>query len=109
MAGIGVRKHIIIVDVAPVKDANGFMKSSDEVLFSGWAEVTQPRGSRLYSLGQDAIEHTKFFKIRNHQAINSTVHTRLIYSGKRYTVNSIEKEKEKNFYWIIRATAQSNG
>lgn len=108
MSGIGTRKQILIVSVAPVKDGDGLMKPNLEVLFAGWAEVTNPSGGRNYFVGQDSLDHTKFFKIRNHQAITSDVHTRLIYAGKRYTVSSIEKDSEKNFYWNVRATAKTD-
>lgn len=105
---IGTRKQIKIISVAPVKDADGLMKPNETVLFSGWAEVTNPSGSRNYFVGQDSLDHTKFFKIRHNQAIAADVHTRLIYAGKRYTVNSIEKDSEKNFYWNVRATAKTD-
>lgn len=108
MAGIGLRKPIKIISVAPVKNANGEMKPNELVLFSGWAEVSNPSGNRNYFIGQDSFDHTKFFKIRNNQGLTSDVHTRLIYSGKRYTVNSIEKDNERNFYWNIRATAKTD-
>jgi len=104
---IGKRKLIMIISVAPIKSANGEMKPNEEILFDGWAEVTSPSGGRNYFVGQDSLDHTKFFKIRNHQAITADVNTRLIYSGKRYTVNSIEKDSEKNFYWNVRATAKT--
>lgn len=106
---IGQRKQIVIISVAPTKEEDtGLMKKDETVLYSGWAEVTNPSGSRNFSVGLDSLDHTKFFKIRNHQAIQADVNTRLIYAGKRYTVNSIEKDNEKNFYWNIRATAKTD-
>ena len=109
MAGIGIRKQIQILSVAPTKDVDGYQKPADPVvLYSGWAEVTNPTGNRNYFIGQDSLDHTKFFKIRHSVAITSDVHTRLIYAGKRYTVDSIERDREKNFYWNIRATAKTD-
>lgn len=104
---VGLRKQIKIIDVTPVKDGDGLMKPATTVVFFGWAEVTNPSSSRSYFIGQDSFEHTKFFKIRNNQGISANVNTRLIYSGKTYTVSSIEKDEEKNFYWNIRATAKT--
>lgn len=109
MTGIGIRKQIKIIDVTSVKDGDGLMKPQTTVVFFGWAEVTNPSSSRNYFIGQDSMEFTKFFKIRNQQPIVTDVNTRLIYSGKTYTVNSIVKDEEKNFYWIIRATAKDSG
>lgn len=107
--GIGTRKQIRIISVAPIKDSDGLMKPNETVLFSGWAQVTNPSGGRNYFVGQDSLDHTKFFKIRSSQGITVDVHTRLIYAGRMYTVNSIEKDREKNFYWNVRATANDNG
>lgn len=84
------------------------MKPNEVVLFSGWADVVNPSSSRRFFIGQDSLLHTKFFKIRHNQALSADVNTRIIYSGKRYTVDSIEKDREKNFYWNIRATAQTD-
>lgn len=105
---IGLRKQIKIIDVSPVQDGNGNMKPNETVLFAGWAEVTNPSSSRSFFLGQDSMDHTKFFKIRNHQFLTANINTRLIYDGKKYAVSSIEKEDEKNFYWIVKATAQTD-
>lgn len=109
MAGIGTRKPIKIISVAPTKEAEtGLMKPNETVLFSGWAEVSNPSGGRNYFIGRDSLNHTKFFKIRHNQGITADVHTRLIYAGMQYTVNSIERDREKNFYWNIRATAKTD-
>jgi SPP1 family predicted phage head-tail adaptor len=106
---VGLRKPIQIISVAPEKEeSTGLMKPAETVLYSGWAEVSNPSSNRNYFVGQDSMEHTKFFKIRHNMGITSDVNTRLIYSGKRYTVNSIERDKEKKFYWIIRATAKTD-
>lgn len=105
---IGRRKQIRIISVAPVKDNDtGRMIPNETILFSGWAEVDNPSSNRRFFVGQDSMSHTKFFKIRHHQGITTDVNTRLIYGGKRFTVDSIEKDNEKNFYWNIRATAQT--
>lgn len=109
MAGIGKRKQIRIISVAPVKDNDtGRMIPNETILFNGWAEVDNPSSGRRFFVGQDSLNHTKFFKIRYHQALTADVNTRIIYGDKRYTVESIEKDKEKNFYWNIRATAQTD-
>jgi hypothetical protein len=105
---VGLRKPIKIIDVSPVKDGNGFMKANEALLFSGWAEVTNPSSSRIFTMGQDVLTGVKFFRIRNHHGISTNVNTRILYDGKRYAVDSIEKEKEKNFYWIIRGTAKDD-
>jgi head-tail adaptor len=107
---IGARKPIKIVSVTPDIDfSTGHAKAGETLIWEGWAEVTNPNSNRRFFSGQDSLEHTKFFKIRNNLEISHDVDTRLIYAGKRYTVNSIEREDEKKFYWIIRATAQSAG
>lgn len=109
LTGIGKRKQIQIISVAPVKDGNGFMKANEIVLYSGWAEVTDPSSGRNYNQGKDSIEFSKQFKIRTRQNLTHDVNTRIVYAGKRYTVSSIIREKEKMFYTIIRAIAEDKG
>jgi len=107
MAGIGSAKVIKIVQMQVTHDAHGFSKPGEILLWAGWAQVSNASGYRDYQNGQALLGHTKEFKIRHHQAITSDVNTRLIYSGKRYTVTSIEEDREKQFYWIIRGTAET--
>lgn len=106
MAGIiGRRKQIKLIDVAPTKDANGYLKPGSSVLFSGWADVIDPGSSRLYQNGQASIDYTKVFRIRHNGGLHVGADTRIVYDGKKFTVESIEKEKEKKFYFIIKAKA----
>lgn len=105
---IGLRKKIKIIDVTTQKEVgSGLMKPNTTTLFFGWAEVSNPFSNRNFFIGQDSFDHIKNFKIRNHQGLSANVNTRLIYAGKTYTVSSIEKDGEKNFYWNIRATAKT--
>lgn len=105
---VGLRKPIKIIDVSPQKDGDGFMKKNEVVLFSGWAEVTAPSSFRSFLLGQDQMTQRKDFRIRNNIGLTTTVNTRIIYDGKRYAVDGIEKENEKSFYWIIRGSAKKD-
>lgn len=109
MAGIGSRKPIKIVDVTPAKNGSGHMKATSTVLFSGWAEVSDPSSGRNFFNGKDSLDYTKRFRIRATDEFNVTVNTRIIYAGKKYTVSGVERENEKLFYYIIRAAAEDAG
>ncbi len=102
---IGKRKQIKIISVQSIKDNDtGLMKPNETILYSGWAEVNNQSSSRDFFNGQDSLEQTKFFKIRNNLQLTPNVETRVLYAGKQWTVNSIDQDKEKKFYWNVRAT-----
>lgn len=107
MAGVGSSHPIKVLHIKIAQDLKGFSKTTETTVWAGWAQVREASGYRDYQNGQALLGHTKEFKIRYHQAITSDVNTRLIYAGKRYTVTSVEPDREKQFYWNIRATAET--
>ncbi len=109
MAGVGTRRQIKVVSIGGGKDGRGFNQTDETLLFTGWAEVSNPTGYRDWQNGQPQIGNTKQFRVRNNRQLELDSKTRIIYDGKRYTVDSIIREKEKSFYWIIRATAEDGG
>lgn len=109
MAGIGSRHQIKILSVAPAKDANGFMKPAETVLYSGWAQVENPSGFRTFIAGLDNLGNTKTFRIRHEKSTGIGVNARVIYAGKTYAVQTVIRDREKKFYSIITATAKDNG
>ncbi len=109
MAGVGTRRQIKIVREANAEGDGGFAEAAEQVLYSGWAEVSNPSGFREFLSGQAQIGNTKRFRIRNNREITLDSRIRIKFDGKQYTVTSIEREAEKKFYWIIRATALDGG
>lgn len=110
MAGIGTRRQIKIIRKGNITGDGGFREAdAEEVLFSGWAEVSNPSGFRDFISGQTQMGNTKRFRIRNNRVITLDSRTRIKFDGKEYLPSTIEREDEKKFYWIIRATAQDGG
>lgn len=108
MARIGSAHPIKIVVLTITRDVTGFAKTVELPVWAGWAQVREASGYREYQNGQALLGHVKEFKIRYNPALSPDVNTRVIYSGKRYTVTSIEPDREKTFYWNIRATAETS-
>lgn len=107
MASVGTMKKIKIIRMGSTADAGGFQKPSETVLWAGWAKVRQANGFREFTQGLTGMGYVKEFEIRNDRTITHDSDTRIVYAGRRYTVNSIEPKQEKRFWWIIRATAIS--
>src|SRR5690349_16533499 len=84
---------------------NGSGDAKEQVTkYNLWAEVTRSGGSRANVNGQTALDASVQFKIRFRPDMDITGNWRLVYDGKRYTVSSIEKDKEDRFSWIINVT-----
>lgn len=106
MAGIGSRKQIKLVDETPVL-TDGEWEPGITVLLNTWAEVKLKSASKVNQYNQ--LQFDKFFEFRFRWVdnIEVNVNTKVVYHGNRYAVLSIEREKEKNFYWILKAEAKA--
>lgn len=70
--------------------------------YNCFAEVEKQGGGRSSLNGRDKLTSTIRFKIRFRPDFKPSGNWRVIYDGLRYTVQSIEKEKEQRFYWIFK-------
>lgn len=84
------------------KDGSGDFKET-VTKYNLFAEVLSSGSSRLTTNGSTKLNNTVQFKIRFRPDFKPTGNWRVVYDGKRYTVNSIEKENQERFYWIITA------
>lgn len=103
---IGTMKPVILEQWAQVKDGGGNLVDSITHRYKIWADVEKVNGSRVYD-SQTKMEDGYRFRVWNRVAFDVDVLWKLVYDGKRLTVQSIEKENEKEFWWIIKA--DSNG
>ncbi len=106
--GIGQRKKIQIVPFTSSKGVNGQNVETEGVRIGVWAEVTAPGGGRSYEYGQTRISSTRDFTINYRFDLFPDANWRIVYDGKMWTVNSIEKIDEKRFFYVLNATAKSN-
>lgn len=106
MAGVGTRRPIKLVDHTP-QLVNGEWEPQEVTLYRGWADVKKKSGSRDQQNNQTVFG--KFFELRfRFQGdITLNANVKLVYGGNTLTVHSIEREKEKSFYWILRAEAKA--
>lgn len=88
-----------------LKDGNG--NNTETVLNAWhlWAEVTRIGGGRTTSYGITALDNSMEFKIFFRFDVWPTGKYRIVYDGKRYTPQSIVKENEKRYNWVILANS----
>lgn len=103
---IGTSKPIKLVDETPTQ-VDGEPGPTAVVLLSTWADVRLVNSNRSVNNNQTNLNKLFEFRFRFRGTITPNVNVKLEYRGVRYTIQSLEREKEKNFYWILRAEAKS--
>ena len=87
------------------RDASG---NNTETIMNAWylwADVQRVGGGRTTKYGVTALDNSMEFRIRFRPNIWATGNYRIIYDGKRFTIQSIVKDEEKKFDWILLANA----
>lgn len=101
---IGQMKLITLEQWKTVKDGNGNNVESRIKNYSCWAEVTRSAGDRSSLNGKAGLSNFFIFKIHYH-GFDPTSNWRIIYDRRKFAPTSIEKEKQGEFFWIIKAEA----
>lgn len=101
---IGQMKPIKMEKWTTTKNAQGHNIESITKNISCWAEVSRSAGDRSSLNGQAGLTNFFIFKI-HYQNFDPTGNWRIIFDRRRFAVNSIEKENQNEFYWIIKAEA----
>jgi SPP1 family predicted phage head-tail adaptor len=106
MAGVGQRKQIQLIKVDNQKRANGSWGEPVKTRYNYWAEVLRNGGSRSFQsstrMGSDYR-----FRVRYNGTFDLSAKWVVVYDSKELTVQNIERDKEKQFYYIIDARCQS--
>jgi SPP1 family predicted phage head-tail adaptor len=102
---VGQRKRIQLLKAIYSKSVSGANETSF-TRYTYWAEVVRGSGSRSYQNSQTQLNSSYTFRIRYNSTIDPNSRYAIVYDGKQLTVTSVERENEKDFYWLIKA---SNG
>jgi SPP1 family predicted phage head-tail adaptor len=105
---IGTRKQVQLIPLVVSQDTDGQNITADGTKFGVWADVSSPSGFRDYQNGQTQMGKTKNFLIRFRIDKYPNANWKIRYEGKDWTVSSIERVKEKRFYWSMTATSKSD-
>lgn len=105
---IGQRKPFKLVDETPTR-VNGEPVPKQVTILRSWADVRSISSNRAVENNQTKIGKLFEFRFRYRSDISVNQNVRLVYDGKRYTIQSIEKDKQKKFYWTIRVEQKSFG
>lgn len=103
---IGQMKQIELVQWRTTKDGNNNNVESIVRNVSCWAEVTRSGGQRSSLNGQGGFTNYYIFKI-HYQNFDPTGNWRIVYDRRNFSPESIEKENQRDFFWIIKAMANS--
>lgn len=101
---IGDRKQIRLEKWATGQDAKGNNTEVVTNIYDTWAEVSRSSGDRSSLNGKEGLTNFFIFRVRFND-FDPTGNWRVVYDRRRFTVHSIEKEKQERFYWIIKAEA----
>ena len=98
-------KQIQLEQWITTKDSKGNNTESISNTYSIWAEVSFLNEDRsgLNQKKQIGLTNMLQFRIWFNDNLTVTGNWRLNYDGKKFTVHSIEKENQNNFFWIIKA------
>lgn len=97
-----LRKQIRLEKWTSAKNASGDFKESVSK-YNLFSEVTNNGGGRSTVNGQTGLSDTISFRVRFNYGFKPNGDWRVVYDGYRFTVLSMVKEKENNFYWLITA------
>lgn len=103
---VGAMKRIQLLKAVYSKKVNG-SNETEYTRYTYYAEVVRGSGSRSYQNSQTQLGSSYTFRIRYNSSIDPSSKYSLVYDGKQFTVTSVERENEKDFYWIIKAEAKN--
>lgn len=103
---VGLMKEIKLEWLKATKDGSGNNIESVYKRISVWANVKRIGGGRTTRNGQTVLENSIEFKVYFKPNVFPTGNWRVVYDGKKFTGQSIVKDEEKLFYWVITAKAE---
>lgn len=99
----GLNAPVRLEKWSSAKDGSGDSKESVDK-YNLWAEILTTNSSKGESGSRSKLVQTVQFRVRFRPDFKPTGNWRVVYDGKRYTVESIEKSESKRFYWVITAS-----
>lgn len=103
---VGKMKRIQLLKAVYSKKVGG-SNETDFDRYTYYAEVVRGSGGRNYQNSQTQLGSSYTFRVRYNSLIDPNSKYSLVYDGKQFTVTSVERENEKDFYWIIKAEAKN--
>lgn len=105
---VGLKKKIQLIKITPYKDSEGRI-STTETKYNLWANVRNVSDSRSYVSGQTRLGEGIDFTVYYRESFDLSADWQVLYLGNRFTVSSIERDEQKRFNWIIKATHVGKG
>jgi len=89
------------------KDGSGNNISTVTAKLNTFADVKALSGSRASVNGVAYLDGVFEFRIRFVPGVEINSNWRIIYDRMNFTIHDVQKEGEKNFFWVIKGKSQS--
>ena len=104
---IGNMKPIRLVKYTTAQNETGRPVESIAATYNVWAELQKNGSGWIFQNGQAQLSNTMRFKFSIRGEFDLTGNWRLIWAGKEYTVQGIDRIDERKFNYQV--TAQARG
>lgn len=105
MAGIIPNKQVKLEWFKTSKDAAGNNTETVYKRISVWASVKRIGGGRTTGQGITVLENSVEFTVYFRPDLYPTGNWRVVYDGRKHTVQSIVKKDEGRRFWVILANS----
>lgn len=102
-----MKKQIILERWGITKDDKGNNTEECNLRITKWADVIRSGGSRSSLNGKTSLDNSMIFETNFRSDLFLTGNWKVVYLGRRHTIQSIERKDEDRFTWVI--TANSKG
>lgn len=102
---IGKMKPIRLVKYTTAQGATGRATETVSASYNVFAELQKTTSGRLVKEAQTQLSNTIRFRLFIRPTFDVTGNWRLIWAGRQYTVQSVDRIDERKFNYEITATA----
>jgi head-tail adaptor len=102
---IGKMKPIRLIQYTTAQNANGRATETAAASYNVWADLSNKTSARTADNGQTQLVNTLVFRLFSRAALDVSGNWRIVWAGREYTVQGIDRIEERKFNWQITATA----
>lgn len=106
MAGVIPNKQVKLEWFKTDKNVTGDNRETVYKRVSVWASVKRIGGGRTTGQGQTVLKNSIEFTVYFRPDLYPTGNWRVVYDGRKHTVQSIVKKDEGRMFWVILADSE---
>lgn len=101
MAGVGNMKQMVLEKWTTPKNGSGSLVDTLADRYPVYGEFSRSGGNRSYEQNQTKISNSLTVRIYFRNQLDIDANWKVVYDGRRHTVQSIEKIDEKRFNYRL--------